>query len=41
MKFIRRTAEYSLLKRRRHEDILKLTTDPDEMKLEQYKQNWL
>jgi hypothetical protein len=42
MKFMRRTAEYSLLDHRRNEDILEeLKVDSVEKKLARYKQKWL
>jgi hypothetical protein len=41
MKFMRRTAGYSLLDHRRKEDILELKVDPVRMKLEQREQKLL
>jgi hypothetical protein len=41
MKLMRRTAEYSLLRRRINEDIFELKVDPVEKKATQYKHKWL
>jgi len=41
MKFVGRTAGYSLLNHRRSEDISELRVDPVEKKIAHYKQKWI